>query len=536
MADSSTIASHAAVPITPEFDPSHKWLIAIAVMLGATLEMLDSSIVNVSLPHMQGSFSASVDQIAWVLTSYLVANGIMIPMTAWISGRFGRKRYFLTSMALFVVASMLCGAARSLDQIVVFRLFQGFAGAAMIPSSQAILMETFPPNEQQLAMAVWGIGLQLAPVAGPTIGGWITDNLNWRWNFYINIPVGIVAFLMAWTFLKDPPYLSRQRSSKNPVDWAGIVYLAVGLGLLEIVVDRGQRSDWFAAGWVRALSLVSAGALIMMVIRELRFPAAIIDLRIFRIPDFTVAVIMGTGNITALYIVNLLNPLFLQELLGYTAWKAGLLMVPRAIGTLAGMLFIGQLGRKAYDTRPALGVGFLILALGFFMATQWNLQIDSREVTKVTLVQGLGMGIVFPIMSATALSCVPRERMGHAASMYNMVRNTGAAVSLAAATNTLVKQEQVHQSRLVEHLSVFDAWKMGARRPRMPGAPEFNFLPQMGTGQKEALGRVYMMIQAQAAIMSFNDIYRHLAFWMLVLAPFFMLIRRGRVSEAPAGH
>ena len=536
MADSATTALRTDIPVTPDFDPAHKWLIAIAVMLGATLEMLDSSIVNVSLPHMQGSFSASVDQIAWVLTSYLVANGIMIPMTAWISGRFGRKRYFLTSMACFVGASMLCGAARSLDQIVLFRLLQGFAGAAMIPTSQAILMETFPPSEQQMAMAVWGIGVQLAPVAGPTIGGWITDNLNWRWNFYINVPVGIIAFLMAWTFLKDPPYLSRQRANKTPVDWAGIIYLAVGLGLLELVVDRGQRSDWFAADWVRVLSLVSGGALIMMVIRELRFPAPIIDLRIFRIRDFTIAVIMGTGNIAALYIVNLLNPLFLQELLGYTAWKAGMLMIPRAIGTLTGMVFIGQMGRKAYDTRPALGIGFVILAAGFFMATSWDLQVDSHEIAKTTLVQGFGMGVVFPIMSATALSCVPRERMGNAASLYNMVRNTGAAVSLAGATNSLVNQEQIHQSHLVEHFSVFDAWRMSDQSSRTPGAQNFRFLPQIEGGRKEGIGRVYQAIQAQSAIMSFNDIYRHLAFWMLVLAPLFLLIRRRRISDAPAGH
>ncbi|MGH7906644.1 MAG: DHA2 family efflux MFS transporter permease subunit, partial [Candidatus Binataceae bacterium] len=303
--------------------PSHKWLIAISVMLGATLEILDSSIVNVSLPHMQGTFSASVDQIAWVLTSYLIANGIMIPMTGWISSRFGRKRYFLASMAMFVFASILCGAAQSLDQIVVFRLLQGFAGAAMIPSSQAILMETFPPNEQQMAMAVCGIGLQLAPIAGPTLGGWITDNLNWRWNFYINIPVGIIAFIMAWTFLQDPPYLGQKKQTK--VDYLGILLLVIGLGTLEIVVDRGQRSEWFSALWVRYFTMISVCSLIAMVIQELRFPEPIIDLRILLIGDFAIAVILGTANIAAVYVVNLINPLFLQELMNYTAWKAGLL-------------------------------------------------------------------------------------------------------------------------------------------------------------------------------------------------------------------
>ncbi len=535
MADSQTAVQHRESPPTPAIEPSHKWLVAIAVMLGATLEILDSSIVNVSLPHMQGTFSASVDQIAWVLTSYLVAAGVMIPMTGWISSRFGRKRYFLFSMTGFVIASIMCGAAQSLAQIVVFRLLQGFAGAAMIPSSQAILMETFPPNEQQMAMAVWGIGLQLAPIAGPTVGGWITDNLNWRWNFYINVPVGIVALIMASAFLHDPPYL-RQRRTRGRVDWPGIALLMIGIGLLEIVVDRGQRSEWFAALWVRYFTAASIIALTLMIWRELRFSEPVIDLRILTIRDFLIMVVLGTFNIGALYIVNLVNPLFLQELMGYTAWKAGLLMVPRALGTLAGMLIIGQLGRKSYDTRPFLGFGFVIIAIGFYYATGWDLQVDAWGVGWVTLIQGFGMGVVFPIMSSTALACVSRERMGFAASMYNMVRNIGASISLSAATDVLVSHEQIHQSRLVEHFSVFEAWKMSQRMPRTPGAPSFHFLPQIVTHQTQGLGEVYATIQAQAAMLSFNDIYRILAFTMLAMAPWFVLLGKRRAAGGPAGH
>jgi DHA2 family multidrug resistance protein len=218
---------------------SHKWLVALAVMLGTTLEVLDTSIINVSLPHMQGSFSASVDEIAWVLTSYLVANGIMIPMTGWISSRFGRKRYFMLSVAVFVGASALCGAAGSLDQMVLFRLLQGAAGAAMVPSSQAILMETFPPSEQQLAMATWGVGLMVAPIMGPTLGGWITDNWNWRWNFYINVPIGIVAFVMTLVFVRDPKYLER---SKGPIDWTGLSLMTVGICAPKLAVSPSQFS------------------------------------------------------------------------------------------------------------------------------------------------------------------------------------------------------------------------------------------------------------------------------------------------------
>ncbi|MGA8566571.1 MAG: DHA2 family efflux MFS transporter permease subunit, partial [Candidatus Binataceae bacterium] len=274
----------AAVPIgaarAEAATASHKWLVALAVMLGTTLEVLDTSIVNVSLPHMQGSFSASVDEIAWVLTSYLVANGIMIPMTGWISSRFGRKRYFMMSVSVFVVASALCGAAASLDQMVVFRLIQGAAGAAMVPSSQAILMETFPPAEQQLAMATWGVGLMVAPIMGPTLGGWITDNWNWRWNFYINVPIGIIAFLMVSAFVQDPPFLRQHRARGGKVDYVGIACLVVGLGAMQIVLDRGQRADWFASPWVVWTSLLSATALIVLAINELRIADPILDLRI----------------------------------------------------------------------------------------------------------------------------------------------------------------------------------------------------------------------------------------------------------------
>src|ERR1700685_150257 len=221
---------------TPHRVESHKWLVALAVMLGATLEVLDTSIVNVALPHMQGSFLGRVDEITWVLTSYRVANGIMIPLTGWISSRFGRKRYFMASVIVFVFASGLCGAAQTLDQMLVFRLIQGAAGAAMIPSSQAILMETFPPAEQQLAMAMWGVGLMVAPIMGPTLGGWITDNWTWRWNFYINVPIGFIAFPMVLAFVHDPPYMRATRALKGKVDYLGILLLVVSLGVLQIVL------------------------------------------------------------------------------------------------------------------------------------------------------------------------------------------------------------------------------------------------------------------------------------------------------------
>jgi DHA2 family multidrug resistance protein len=515
---------------------TYKWLVAIAVMLGTTLEVLDTSIVNVALPHMQGSFSASVDEIAWVLTSYLVANGIMIPMTGWISARFGRKRYFLISVAVFVGASALCGAAGSLNQMVLFRLIQGAAGAAMVPSSQAILMETFPPNEQQLAMATWGMGLMVAPIMGPTLGGWITDNWNWRWNFYINVPIGMLAFLMVTSFVHDPSYLQERRSRGGKIDYSGMLLLAVSLGLAQIVLDRGQRADWFASPWVIYATAISASAFVMLVFHELRFSEPILDLRILKIPVFSFSVSLIVAMSFALYGTGLLNPIFLQELMGYTAWKAGLVLAPRGLGTMAAMLIVGQMARFRYDTRPLIGLGFVLMATGLFAMARWDLQVSLWVVLWPSLVMGFGMGMIFPTLSATTLSCVRRERMGYAASLYNMMRNAGAAVGISYMTTTLISHEQIHQTYLVQHFSVFDAWKMSAAGARTPGAQAFNYLPQIITGQKQGLGMVYAMIQAQAAMLSFNDIYRVLGIVMVVLVPSFLLLRRVGAETGGMAH
>jgi MFS transporter, DHA2 family, multidrug resistance protein len=521
----------------PEYGSSrHKWLIALAVMLGTTLEVLDTSIVNVALPHMQGSFSASVDEIAWVLTSYLVANGIMIPMTGWISSRFGRKRYFLTSVAVFVAASGLCGAAQSLDQMVLFRLIQGAAGAAMVPSSQAILMETFPPNEQQLAMATWGMGLMVAPIMGPTLGGWITDNWNWRWNFFINLPIGAAAFLMVWTFVHDPPYLRNRRAQGGKTDYTGIILLVIGLGTAQLVLDRGQRSDWFSSPWVIYTTAFAALCLVGLTINELRVSEPILDLSILGIPVFSMSVMLMVAMSFALFGTGLLNPIFLQELMGYSAWKAGLVLAPRGLGTMAAMLIVGQLARYRYDTRPLIGVGFILMATSLWTMAGWNTQVSTWTVTWPSLVMGVGMGMIFPTLSATTLSCVSRERVGYAASLYNMMRNTGAAIGISYMTTVLVNHEQTHQSYLVEHFTVFDAWKMSNASIHSPSAPGFDYLPQILTGQKQGIGMVYGMIQRQAAMLSFNDIYRTLAIAMIILIPSFLLLRRAQAGSTTASH
>ena len=516
--------------------PAHKWLVALAVMLGTTLEVLDTSIVNVALPHMQGAFSASVDEIAWVLTSYLVANGIMIPMTAWISSRFGRKRYFLTSVFAFVVASALCGAAQSLSQMISFRLIQGAAGAAMIPSSQAILMETFPLDEQQMAMALWGMGLMVAPILGPTVGGWITENWNWRWNFYITLPFVFFGFAMVSTFVHDPPYMRESRAQKGRVDYLGILLLILSLGVLQIVLDRGQRADWFSSPWVVYATLLSGLAFVGLALHELHFSAPILDLRILKLRIFDAALAVTVTFSAVLFGTLLLSPVFLQELLGYSAWKAGLVQAPRGIGSMISMMLVGNLARFGVDTRKFIGLGFTLVAIGCWYSSRFDLQIGMWQIIWPTMVMGFGFGMVFPPTSAAAISCVSRERMGYAASLYNMMRNTGAAVGIAWMTNMLISQQQIHQSHLVEHFSVFDAWRLTNNGQSLPGAPTFSYVPQMITGQKQRLGMVYGAIQAQSAMLSFDDIYRILAIATLIMVPSFMLLRGARRSDNVSAH
>ena len=508
---------------------SHKWLIATAVMLGTTLEVLDTSIMNVSLPHMQGAFSASVDEITWVLTSYLLANGIMIPMTGWISARFGRKRYFLISMVTFLAASGMCGAAGSLDQMVLFRFLQGLAGAAMVPSSQAIMMETFPPQEQAMAMATWGLGIMAAPIIGPTLGGWITDNWSWRWNFYINLPVGAIAVLMVSAFVHDPEFLRKRRATRGRVDYLGIALLVVGLSSLQIVIDRGQRADWFATPWVCWTSALAALSLIGLVIRELTFPDPIIDFRILKIPDFTSAVLLVVSMFFVSYGGAVLNPIFLQEYLGYSAMTAGLTMAPRALAMVISLIVIGQMARFNFDTRYTVSIGFILSALGLWQMSHFELHMGIWNFIMPSIYQGIGSGMIFPTLSAATLSCVARERVGFASSLYSMLRNNFAALSVAYLSTTLVVREQVHQNYLTQHYTVFEHWRTAGMDPLGYGS-------HFGFGAARAMELLYHGIQSQAAMLSFNDLFRIMTFIAVLLIPGPFLLGRPAAGAQLAEH
>ncbi len=506
---------------THEFSAARKWVIALSVMLGTVLEVLDSSIVNVSLPHMQGSFSASVDEIAWVVTSYLVAAGIMIPMTGWIAERFGRKKYFVISIAMFVASSALCGVAQSLNQIVLFRLAQGAAGAAMMPLSQAILMETFPPREQAMAMAVWGIGMMVAPIMGPTVGGWITDAWSWRWNFYINVPIGTMAAFMVMRFVDDPPYMRERRRGR--IDFLGILCLFITLGLGEIVLDRGERADWFQSSWVCWYTAAAIGALILLIFHESRTEDPVVDLSILKDSRFTLPVTLVIFLTFTLYGTGILNPIFLQELLGYTASKAGIVMAPRGVGTMFSMLILGSLARRGVDYRPLIGVGFFLVAFAMWSMSGLNLQSDTFRIVWPTIIQGVGTGLVFPGLSAAALSSMEKFKMQRAASLYSVTRNLGAAIGTSYLTTLLIRRQQVRQSYLVEHVSIFTLPRL-----RMPGARGMDLAHQLAMGQRHGMAMIYGLVQRQSMMLSFNDIYKMLAVLMLLMIPTFFFLQRDR--------
>jgi len=495
------VAPAASIEAMPEQPQPHKWLVAAAVLLGAILTILDGSIINVALPYMQRSFGVGVDRISWVVTSYLAAVSVMIPMSGWIAVRIGRRRYLLISVVLFVAASALCGLAQSIGQMVVFRVIQGAAGAAMMPLSQAILLETFPVEEHTLAMTTFGIGMMAAPVIGPTLGGWITETWSWRWNFYINVPTGAFAALMVYAYVHDPGYLRAQRGTGR-VDYAGIILIVAALGLFEIVLGRGGHDGWFAAPWVRYGAVLSALSMVVLVIHELRFPEPIVDLRMFRIVGFSIAVVLISLQGLALWTVNLLNPLFLENVLHYDALRAGLAVAPRGLGVVIALLVVGQLSRRQFEMRPLVCAGFVVGAYEAYRMSQWTIGVHGSEVLLPIFFFGLGLGAIFPIVTALGIGQISRERMGFAASLFSVMINTGAAAGIAVATNLLTSRHQHHEAQILATLS--------------------------------ASNHLTGILQSQAWLLAYNDVYRVTAVLLLLLAPWSLLLKRTQIDSRMA--
>src|SRR5256885_888385 len=491
-------------PPAPEAPVSstQKWAIPLAVMVVAFMQILDTSVTNVILPHLQGSMSAGLDEVSWVITSYLAANAVVIPATGWLAGLFGRKRFFLICSTLFVASSFLSGIAPNLTTLIVARIFQGLGGGPIIPLSQAILWEIFPFRQRGLAMAVWGVGFILGPILGPTVGGYLADEWSWRWIFYINLPVGIVGFLMAGAFLFDPP--DQRRAAR--IDWWRLGLMVVGFGCLQFVLDRGEREDWFDSSTIVALTLAAVCALAGFLVRELTASDPILDLTVFADRNFATGVtlmsIVGFGMFSGILLVAV----FTQKLLGYDAWTSGLVLAPGGLGNVFSLFASGLVTR--IDQRLMLAFGCLLNAASLYMMTSLTLGMDYWALALPRFIQGFAVGFIFVPLSTLTLATIRRDKLVNATAVYGMLRNFGGSVGIAVVTTLLAQRSQIHQSTLVGHITAWD-WETRLRLTRWArhfvaqGSDPFPAAPQ-------AVAMLYRETVSQAQLLAYPD-----DFWLL---------------------
>jgi DHA2 family multidrug resistance protein len=512
---------------TPAIPAVNKWLVAMTVMVPTFIEVMDISVVNVSLPHIQGSLNAGLDEVTWVLTSYLVSNAIVIPITGWLSSVFGRKRYLLFSISLFTVSSVVCGSAPSLKVLIIARIFQGLGGGGLQPLSQAILFETFPVAEHGLAMAVFGMGVVMAPILGPVVGGWITDTLSWRWVFYINLPVGLLAILLAAIFIYDPAYIRRKIFS---IDTKGIFLLTIGIGALQIVLDKGQRDDWFSSRFILYMSVISAVALVLFVIVELRTEHPVVNLKAFRERSFTAGNIIIFTGFGCMFSSFVLLPLYAQQLMGYTAFWAGLVLFPGGVASFIIMPIAGILLRRGVNPRYLLAIGLAVMAHAIWLMSDFNLQADFVAIAMPRLIQGFGLGLFFvPVTTATFMN-IPKEETGNASGIFNLLRNLGGSFGVAISSTMLAQRSQLHQTFLVEKITSYQP----AFQIRYQQILEWLKMHQPSLAyDKNVMAFIYQEIIRQASMLAFNDSFRALAISTAVLIPLTLLFRRRSAPSMP---
>jgi DHA2 family multidrug resistance protein len=511
--------------------PNHRWFIALTTVLGTFIEVLDTSVANVALPHMKGTYAVGTDEITWVITSYLVANAVILPMTGWLGSYFSRKRVYILCLALFTLASYGSGMAPTLWFLILMRVIQGLAGGAMVPMSQAILLESFPKEEHGKAMAVFGVGAIFAPVLGPLVGGWITDNWSWPWIFYINIPVGLVAIFLAFVFIQDPPYLKRP---EGKVDYASFLFIAVGLGSLEIMLNRGERYDWFASNAIKTFGLLAALGLAFFLWRSLTAPNPLVDLSIFKDRQFGACIAIMATAAFALYGVFTFVPLFVQNLMGYTATWAGVILSPGGVGTLLTIGLAGLLVGRV-DTRLLIGAGIGIQAWACFMLAGSTLEAGLGHFWRAMFIQGLGAGLFFVPLGAAMAQNLPPERMGLATALFNLMRNEGGSIGIAVSTTLLSQRGQFHHARLAEHVTSLSPAVQGAIA-KSSGllATTSGLDPSSCKGL--STGLLGANVTRQAVAMGFLDVFFYLGVALLCILPFVLLLTGKAKGGAPAVH
>src|SRR6201993_4682167 len=507
------------------------WLIAISVMLATFMEVLDTAIASVALPYIAGSLSASNDEATWVLTSYLVANAVVLPASSWFSLRFGRKRFLLFCIFLFTLSSFACGAATSLGMILLARALQGAGGGALQPLSQSILLETFPPEKRGMAMAVFALGVVVAPVLGPTLGGWLTDTYSWRWAFYINIPVGAFAVFMISRFVEDPPYIKNAHPGK--FDGWGLGLLAVWLGCLQIILDKGQEDDWFGATWIRWAAAVLVISFVAFLIREFRHDKPLVDLRVFRHRNFAMGCLLIGLFGAAIYGLITLLPLFYQELMGYTALAAGWAVSPRGVGAIIAMPMIVYLAAKI-DNRWLIAFGFCLFGITSLWFGRVNLSIGQWSLLWPIVLSGFGSGCVFVPLSTTSMAFLKNEEIGNASGLYNLMRNIGGSIGISIVNTIVARHEQIHRNELAASLSPGGLEVQGA----VAGIQQY--LGAQGassaTATQQAYGLLNQALNAQSRLWSYVDDFRYMALVCFACVPIVFALKKSVGRGRPGAH
>ena len=501
------------------------WLVAAAATLAPFMEILDTTIVNVSLPYIAGSLSASNDDATWTLTSYLVANGIVVPVAGWLGRLIGRKRYFLMCIAMFTVCSFLCGVATSLPQLVVFRLLQWLFGGGLQPSQQSVVLDTFEPSQRGRAFSLVAIAVIFAPIIGPTLGGWLTDNYSWRWVFLINVPVGIFAFMAVAQLVEDPPWVQRDRAHLKDIDYGGLGLIALGLGALQIVLDRGEDSDWFNSPFIQICALLAAVGIVAGVAWLLLVEKPVVDLRCLKDRNFGVGVVMVSGIGAILYSSNVIIPVMAQQWFGYTALLAGLLLSPGAAVMILFIPIVARLVLPNIQTRFVIAFGFFLLGCSSAFASHLAPQMDFWTLALFRAFQTVGLAFLFVPNSTLSYSTLPRSLTPDATALYSMFRNIAGSIGIAVITAMGAERLQAHRAQLSEHLSPFEQPYQELLTRHTHALQALGHTP--GSAHDAAMGLINQTLNHQAAILSYSDLYAYTAVAAFLVVPLTLLFRAG---------
>ncbi len=505
--------------------PINPWLIAFAVMLGTFMEVLDTTVVNVSLPHIAGSLSATIDEATWVLTSYLVANAIILPITGWLASRFGRKNLLILAVLGFTGSSLLCGIAPNLPLLILFRILQGASGGTLQPLSQSVLLEAFPPEGRGKAMGFWGLGIVVAPILGPVLGGWLTETYSWRWVFYINIPVGMLCIFMVRRYVFDPAYIKRANSG---IDAWGIGLLAVWIGALQIMLDKGQQDDWMSSTTIRVLVITGVVFFIAFIIRELTTRNPVVYLSVFKDRTFTTGVVLITIVGVVLYGSLVVLPIWLQTLLGYSSLEAGIALAPRGVGSLIMMPLVGLILNRV-DPRKLLAFGAALGAYTLYMFSRLNLNAGYWDFFWPQFLQGVSLAFLFVPLTTVTMNRVSREMIGNASSLFNLMRNIGGSVGIAMVTTLNERYAQKHINLLAAHVTPYDPMaSQTLRQFHGSGGP-----PGVALTDPRAVARLFGMVRKQASMLALVDLFELLALMFALMLPLVLLMKRPPKGASP---